>query len=125
MAYSEQANLHTLNANADLSAASNQYKFVKLANASGEARLALAGTGESAVGVIYEGNTAGNPVAYARGGVIKVLLGATLTAGAILQSGSDGRAIAVTGGGYRLAQLLQSGVAGDICSALWQPEGTA
>lgn len=125
MAYSEMLEPITLVANADLSANADQYRFVKVVNASGEGRAAKAGVGEDAVGTLYMGDLAGRPCQIGVGKVIKVKLGANLTAGARIQSDANGDAIAVTGGGISLGVLLKSGSTGEISTMLWAPIGTA
>lgn len=123
MAYSEFLEPITLVANADLSAAASQYKFVKVVNASGEGRAALAGNTEQAIGTLYEGDIAGRPCKIGIGRVIKCKLNATLAAGAAVMSDANGLAVAVSSG-HQIGILLQGGVAGDVVSMLFQPIGT-
>lgn len=126
MGVSQTKDIISLPANADLSAAADQYKFVKLVNASGVAACAVSGLGEEAIGTIYEGgNAAGAVSAIGRAQVIKFRAGANLTAGARIQSNATGQGIAVTGGGFALGILLKSVSTGEVGTMLWQPQGTA
>lgn len=124
MAKEEAVVLVSLPANADLSA--SKYLFGVLADSSGNARVAVAGLGADAVGVIYEGaSVAGQASAIAISGIAKVTLGATLaTSGVRVQSDASGRAIAVASGAV-LGFLLTAGVVGDIADVLLAPKGTA
>lgn len=124
MSYSESVNLLSFLASADLSAAADQYKAVKLVNVSGVAQLALAGDGEDAIGTLYEGAASGLVCAVASNHrIAKIRAGGNITSAARIASGSDGRATVVGSGDRSLGIALESAVAGDVISYLQAPIG--
>jgi hypothetical protein len=89
--------LHELRvlSNGDLSAAGNQFKYVKL-NSSG--KVVLSGAGENAVGVLQNTPNTNQVAVVKTYGLTKVRLGADLAQGDILASDASGKAkAAVTG----------------------------
>jgi hypothetical protein len=119
MAYDQIVQAITLPANADLSA--KQFYLGKIVSDSGVGEVAVAGNGEQAHGVIYEGGTSGQATKLAVGGVLKVLAGGNVTAGAYVASDADGKVVAVATGDKSLGVAINSGVSGDIVSVLWRP----
>ena len=112
MATREDTSAITLVAGADLSAA--QFRFVKV-NSSGYA--VLAGAGEKAAGVLANDPLDGQAGTVDVGGVSKVVAGATVAAGAEVQS--DAAAAATTlNTGKPLGIALYGGAAGEIISVL-------
>lgn len=77
-------------------------------------RIVLAGSGEAAAGVIYETAEEDRPVTYMIDGVAKVILGATVAAGAEVMSDGNGKAITRTGTNAVLGVALEGGGANNI-----------
>ncbi len=121
MAYENLGKCVTLPANADLSA--SQYKFVDI-NSSG--KVAVAGDGLDAIGVLQD-----DPAAADRGaivmvgaGITKVKSGGTCTAGSPAASDSSGRAVNAVSGDKVLGQFVTGTTTADeIVSLLFQKAG--
>ena len=105
----------TLEAGGDLSA--GQYRFVELA---ADAQVDIvASAGGDAVGVLQnDPSAAGRAATVAVMGVSKVVAGATVAAGARLQSDANGAAIAALTGDIVLGRALTGGAAGDVIEVL-------
>jgi hypothetical protein len=109
----------TLVAAADLS--SKQYTFVKL-NSSGEAAAAAAAT-DIPIGVLQNAPTAGQEAEVLVVGGTKIVAGAAIGEGALVGTGSTGKAVALVAGTdttkYVVGTLLtESGADGDIVTAV-------
>lgn len=111
----------TLVSAADLSAVANQFKIVKI-TANRTVNLTSV-AGELAVGVLANKPALGQPAEIYTGPVVKVVLGATLAAGAQYMAGADGRAVAATATNVALGQIVVGGVANDIREATFAPFG--
>lgn len=123
MAYQEQKTSISLPANADLS--SNQYHFVTTTNSSGQARVALAGDGAFAIGVLQnKPDTAGDVAEIAIGGVLKVVAGGSITSGAAVACDANGEAVTAASGDVILGTAIKSADAADIIPVLFQPRNT-
>lgn len=105
-------------AGADLS--DSQYRFTKV-NAA--ARVVLAGSGERAMGVTIGKAEEGRAIEIGIGGRLLVVLGATVAAGADVQSDANGAAITQTSTGISCGTCLEGGVAGDVTSIVFDPQG--
>jgi len=95
MAY--QANIRSFGnarAKTDLSAASNQFRAVKL-DADGE--IVLAGVGEASLGILQNKPAAGQAANVATGGQSKARAGGTIAAGADVAVGANGLLVAASG----------------------------
>lgn len=113
MATEESLKVISLQSAADFST-TGQYRF-GVVNSSGQ--IALASSAGRVDGII-QGNVdaADRAVGVGVNGISLIELGATLTAGADIQSGASGVAAAGTTG--VLATLLEGGVSGDIVNCL-------
>lgn len=120
MAYEEALRCLSAEASGDLSA--SQYCGVKI---DGNGRLALAGEGDAAVGVLQDKPDALKKVgAYAIGGVTKVRMGATLNAGDRVSFNSSGHAVGVgSGNDWSFGVMTVDATSGAIGSMLIQPTG--
>lgn len=122
-AYEENAHVVSVNANTDLS--TYQHRFVKLTNASGEARLVVCGDGEDAFGVLTDKpNAAGIPGRVAVGGIVKVQAGGAFNAGVRVSSGANGKVNAVGTGDKVLGWAMKTSSGdGHIVPVLFAPIG--
>lgn len=78
-------------------------------------RVAQSAASGDEFGVAARDKAAGEAVLVIKGGIVPVELGATLTAGTLLVTGADGRAVAAAVGAITgVGRLLQDGVAGDF-----------
>jgi hypothetical protein len=99
-----------------------QYLFVDIAATTGRAVL-VAGQGLNAYGVLQDNPSAAGRVGrVAIGGVMKVMSGDTITVGAQLCAGADGRAEIALVGDVVLGKAITGGVDGVIITMLWQPQ---
>lgn len=117
----EQANVAiSLPVAADYSA--KQY-YIMGVNSSGQA--VLAGEGSDAVGVLQDTPAAaGRPGKIVISGGTKVICGGSITKGARFSVDSNGKASAVgSADDYALGFVLETGAAGSIVSAVFQPIG--
>lgn len=95
---------------ADYSATGNRFGAVSGANT-----ITRTGAGGRADGVIRNKPAAGEPVEFDMDGILRVELGATVAAGALVMSDSTGRAItAATAGNQVLGRALLGGAVGNI-----------
>lgn len=98
------------------------YKFAVI-NSSGQ--MVVNTTAQGAVdGIVNEEVDAagkGTSMLIPNGGRAKILLGATLAAGALVASGSDGRAVAAgaTAGNKAVGRLMAGGDAGEVVDMLF------
>lgn len=107
----------TLPANADLS--TKQYFFVNLTNSSGTGRVALAGDGEFAIGVLQnKPSAAGDAAKVAISGIAKVEAGGAITAGNPVAVDASGNAVAASSGDIVVAVAVNSAVDGDVVEVL-------
>lgn len=121
MAYENGKVCISLEAGQDLSA--KQFFFVSVAS---DGQIDPTGNGASAVGVLQnDPNAAGKAASVAIGGVTKVSVGATVTAGAALASDAAGEAVPAATGDVILGTALAAGDDGDIISMIFQPRGAA
>jgi hypothetical protein len=120
MAYEQTLRTIGAPASADLSA--SQFCFV-VVNASG--RLALPAAGSHAEGILQDKpNGAGVYGDVGILGVSKVLVGAGgVTAGDLLASDANGKAVTATAGNFVLGRALATGAAGTYVPALIQQKG--
>ena len=105
-------------AGADLSAAANQYKLVKL-DSSGDIVLAAAAT-DNIVGVLYNTPASGKPAKVAYLGVALVQANATIDEGDRITAAADGQGNPFTAAGSREIGIAMTAVAnaGEIFSML-------
>ena len=111
MAYKNALDCITLEAGQDLSA--KQFFFMTVAS---DGQVDPTGDGGVAVGVLQN-----DPAA---GGVTKVSVGASITAGANVASDAAGEAVPAASGDAILGVALAAGDDGDIIPMLFQPRGT-
>lgn len=122
MAYEEAVHAISLNANADLSGDDGLNRFVKVVNDGGEGKIALAGDGERAIGVLLTKPPEDQPGRVAIGGIVPLELGGTVVAGGEISSGADGKGVAQSSTNPSYALALASGDAGDIIAVLLLPQ---
>lgn len=106
-------NLGTLVTAADLS--TKQFYAVKVDSAG---KIAIAGAGENAIGILQNKPTSGLTASVETLGVSKAKYGDTVTAGQNLMVKSDGTLIPHTGTNAVIAVALVSGVADDIATVI-------
>ena len=94
--------------------ANKRYTFVNLDSSE---KLVTASAGEIAIGVIQEPNNVGEPAQVVVHGVSFVQLGGTVAAGAEVEVGADGTAVALATG-KAVGICVVGGGAGDIGSVL-------
>ena len=121
MAYEENMKTVTMIAGADLSAVTNQYKFVKLNSTANT--IVLCGDGEDAFGVLQDTPQSGEAACVCVGGITKVYAGATFNPGVVISSGAGGVANTSANGDYMLGKAVLGGADGVITSMLFQPTG--
>ncbi len=114
----ENARSITRLAGFDASAA--KYKFVKI-NASGLA--VLAGSGERAIGVANGNGVENHALPIDISGRVLVELGASVAAGAVVQSDASGLCITQASTGIVMGTAFEGGVAGDVVSIDFAPQG--
>lgn len=104
-------------AGADLSAASNALKFVKV---TGESEVGLAGAGEKAIGVLQNRPQQGEGADVVVGGRTEVIAGAAVNDGDFVTSDAQGRAVAATAGATRVhgIALTTATAAGQVIDIL-------
>lgn len=110
MAVMQSRDTRTFIAGEDLSSA--QFKFVTL-EADGQVDLADA-AGERAIGVLLNEPTAGKAATVAMTGKVMVVAGASVTAGAALQTDASGDAITAASGDYVMGYALEDAVDGQV-----------
>lgn len=110
----------SLKAAADLSAAAKQHTFVAV---SGNMGGNTAGAGGDAVGVQLNKPAISTPIEVGTGPMVPVLLAATLAAGAEVMSNAAGAAVAWVTANRSLGYLLEGGVANDVVTMLFAPNG--
>jgi hypothetical protein len=110
----------SINAGVDLR--TKQYTFVRLDNTG---RLASAGAGASAIGVLQDKPNLNDPGAVCGpGDITKIVCGGNIPAGADIMSDANGAAVVATSGSYILgANLYGAGVAGAVITMRFQPRG--
>lgn len=86
------------------------HRFMKVDSAG---KIAICGSGEAALGILYEECVLGAPATVMFGSIGKVILGATVAAGARVQSDGNGAAITLAAGVAR-GIALEGGGAGQI-----------
>lgn len=107
---------------ASVDCSAKQYYLV--AN-SGVRTVAPGTAGALCLGVLENKPPAGQAASILVGPEVKVVLSATLAAGAKYASAADGRAQAAATGNYIMGQLVEGGVANDIVAATFEPSGIA
>lgn len=117
MAYEESVKAVSLLANASFET-TGQFRFGVI-NSSG--KVALASSAGRVDGVILGNPAADVAVQFGIGGIMMVEYGGSITAGAQVQSGSSG--VAVAGTTYVAGIALETGVSGDIRPVLFMPIG--
>ena len=114
----------TLVANADLS--TSQYHAIEAADASGEARAALAGNGEDIIGVLQNKPASGEAATIAISGVTKAVAAGVIAAGGDVAVDANGEFVpAATGDVIVGVNVGLTTAAGDIFSLLLMPRGAA
>ncbi len=103
-------------AGADLSAAGNQYKFVKL-DANGDVIMPTAAT-DVAIGVLQNRPGLGQTAETVFVGVTKIQGDAALAVGAVIGTSADGQAAAKTVSGAVGVMITAVGAAGEIGTAI-------
>lgn len=121
MAVEERVELVSAETGADLSAAANEFKVVKL-DANGKVVLAAALT-DVPFGILYDVAKADRVVPVAVGGIAKAKAGATIAAGAPVATKADGtlQTAAAAAGQYVIGTARTGGVSGDVISVHLQP----
>ncbi len=115
MATQNQVQSITLPAAGDLSA--KQFRFVNV-NSSGQAA-AVASAGGAGIGVLQnKPDAAGKAATVAHAGVVKVVAGGSITAGANVQSDANGEAITAASGDVVLGVALAGAADGDLVPVL-------
>lgn len=117
MATEERLELISAVTAADLSAA--QHKVVKY-DASGNL-VAVAAITDLPAGVLYDGAVSGRVVPLAVGGIVKVIAGATIAAGAVVATKADGTVQTAVATQYVLGTARYGAVAGDVMSVHLSP----
>jgi hypothetical protein len=107
---------------ADLSAL--QYTFVKMAGDYAVTTGVAAG-GVDSVGILQNDPLAGQAAVVAASGQSKVVLGATLAAGARVTVATSGKVVAATTGDTVLGKLVEGGDADEIGAMILETEGVA
>ena len=106
--------LHSFSAEAGADLSALQYTFVDI-NSSGLAVGAAANA--LSVGVLQNDPVLGAAASITHGGETKLKLGATLSAGALVEVGTGGVAVAAAGAGsYVMGKLTKGGASGEIGS---------
>ena len=124
MAFEEALESITIKAGADLSAATNQYKFVTL-DANGNCILADA-LGEHVVGVLQNKPKQNQAATVAVDGVTKCQANAAIVAGANITTAATGRAVTAATGNQIVGQARSAaGAAGELFSLLLRPAGSS
>lgn len=120
MAYEDRLYTHSYLAASDLS--SDQYKAVKLNTSN---RLALAGEGDKAIGILQD-----KPAAAGRAGCVavlgrtKALAGGNITIGDRVAPNASGLLVSVgSGDDWSMGVAEETGVNGSIITILLQPTG--
>jgi hypothetical protein len=119
MAIEEGLKQVSADAGADLSAAANQFKAVKL-DANGAVVLCSAIT-DVTFGILQDVAVAGKAVPVAVGGICKAKAGATIAAGAPVATKADGTLQTAATTQYVIGVARFGGVSGDIISVQLQP----
>lgn len=102
-------------ANADFTGSNTGiYRFVKVGS---NQKVALCDSGDAALGVLRGKADEDQAIEVAIGGRVLVELGASVTAGSRVQSGSGGSCITLASGAD-LGTALEGGVTGDIISVV-------
>lgn len=112
MATEERLEQVTAITGADLSAAANQFKAVKL-DANGNV-VAFAATTDLPFGILQDTAVAGRAVPVAVGGIVKCKAGATIAAGAPVAAAADGRLQTAVTGQYVLGTARYAAAANDV-----------
>lgn len=112
----------TFVAGADLSAAANQYKFVKL-NTTADAVVLAASAGEKVIGVLQDTPASGEACEVVIFGITKVAAGGTYNPGTTLTTTAAGLADTATTGNERLGQAIETGTTGTIRTMFFNPFG--
>jgi hypothetical protein len=109
----------TFSRQADVDLRTRQFEFVIVAAADGEIALPAA-AGNHSAGVLQNAPDIAQTAVVKPFGFTKVKLGATLSAGARIQTGGTGnsRAVAATTAGFEMGYILEAGVDGDIVPAV-------
>lgn len=97
----------------DLSSA--LYKLVKIDT---DGDLVLAGDGEEVFGAVTEGAASTYPSTAQFGGIAKVILGGTVTAGQRVASNASGVGVVATTGEYSFGIAMGSGVTSGVISVM-------
>lgn len=106
---------------ADLSS-TGQYRFGKI-NSSG--KIALAGDGGKATGIIQNDPAADEACSIAIYGKSFLKLGGTVDEGDDIASDAAGEGVVASSGDQILAEACEAGVDGDIITVIIRPKGTA
>jgi Uncharacterized conserved protein (DUF2190) len=119
MAVEERLELVSAETGADLSAAANAYKVVKL-DTNGNVVLA-SGITDVPFGILYDTAASGKVVPVAVGGIAKAKAGATIAAGSPVATKADGTLQVAATTQYVIGVARWGGVSGDIISVQLQP----
>lgn len=108
-------------AGADFSGSNpGQYRFVNIA---ADGTVALAGAAANVEGILLGKQIAGHAIEVGISGRLLVVAGATVTAGQQASSDANSAAIPQASTAPVCGTFLESGVAGDIVSVLFAPQG--
>lgn len=105
----QESLLYSRAAGADLSE-----KLNYLAHVDTDGDIVLAGAGEHVIGVIYEAAGLAKQVTVQFGGIAKVVLGATVAAGARVASDSAGKAVTATSNQFEVGTALEGGAVNEV-----------
>lgn len=112
MAVEERLELVSATTGADLSAASAQYKVVKL-DTNGNV-VAVSAITDIPFGILYDTAGTGKTVPVAVDGIVKCIAGATIAAGAVVATKADGTLQTAVTTQYILGTARYGAVAGDV-----------
>ena len=119
MAIEERLEQVTAEAGADLTAAANQFKVVKLTT-SGQVVVCTAIT-DIPFGILQDLAPQNKAVPVAVGGIVKAKAGATIAAGAQVATKADGTLQTAVATQYVIGTARWGGVSGDVISVHLQP----
>lgn len=125
MAFEEGITTETMSGQAAADLSGNQYYAVKLDTTAAGSRVALAGEGDKAIGILQDKpSAAGRACAVAIGGTSKAVAGGSITAGDRVAQNSTGKLVTVgSGDDWSLGIARASASSGEIFPMLIQPTG--
>ena len=112
----DEAWTYARNAGADLSEKLNYFAHVDT-----DGDIVLAGDGEHVIGTIIEAAAENRPVTVQFGAIGKVIAGDAITAGEMIASDADGKAVPAAVGDHVVGIALAGAAAGEIFSFAFIP----